>query len=185
MDNYTLPYQTNVTVVNASCTLSYSCKLLNITARNATSCYDFTLPKRITVIFKTHDVSTFIFSVKKKNYADNHFQLTSPSKTLKWLPLRGVGCNWDRRSGDIDIFIDRRLLHRPPETRDCIGLDRREPITMQRIESHMCEPITDLSSSGLERWIKYFYGMHPVVYLLINGISRSVYTTTFNNNKTK
>jgi hypothetical protein len=29
------------------------------------------------------------------------------------------------------------------------------------------------------------YGMHPVVYQLVNGLSRSVYTTTFNNNKTK
>jgi hypothetical protein len=68
-----------------SCTLSYSCKLPNITRRSATSFlpasrHDFTLPKRITVIFRTHDVSTFIFSVKKKNYAYNHFQLTTTSK---------------------------------------------------------------------------------------------------------
>jgi hypothetical protein len=32
---------------------------------------------------------------------------------------------------------------------------------------------------------KNFYGMHPVVCLVVNGISRSVYTTNFNNNKTK
>jgi hypothetical protein len=70
---------------------SYSCKLLNITARNATSflpasCYDFTVSKCITVIFITNDVSTFIFSVKKKDQADNHFHLATPSKSSKWLP---------------------------------------------------------------------------------------------------
>jgi hypothetical protein len=38
------------------------------------------------------------------------------------------------------------------------------------------------------RYIKsvfYFHGMHPVAYPLVNGISRSVYTTIFNSNEAK
>jgi hypothetical protein len=31
----------------------------------------------------------------------------------------------------------------------------------------------------IEECLEYFYGMHPVVYLLVNGISRSLYITTF------
>jgi hypothetical protein len=48
------------------------------------------------------------------------------------------------------MFLDRReqllpSLRKRPELN---SLDRREPITMQRIESHVCEPITDLSCSA-------------------------------------
>jgi hypothetical protein len=65
--------------------------------------------------------------------------------SLRSLPLftgKGAG-------GNIDIFIDRDYILLPSLRRrselDC--LDRREPIKMQSIESHVCEPITNLSSS--------------------------------------
>jgi hypothetical protein len=67
------------------------------------------------------------------------------------------GCKRDRTSGNIDIFIDLPLLLLP-SLRSYPELGRLEclkPITAhisQRMESHLCEPITDLSISVGGGW---------------------------------
>jgi hypothetical protein len=53
----------------------------------------------------------------------------------------------------------------------------------RRTEEQNIPGTTEHFSFILTNWmpsIFFFYGMHPVVYLLVNGMSRSVYTTNFN-----
>jgi hypothetical protein len=88
--------------------------------------------------------------------------------TLATLPNLGVGGATEIGEMYIDIFIDRCQQLLPSLRRrsklDC--LVRREPITMQRIESRVCEPITDRSRSVGERFVNASDPSCPVLSLV-------------------